>query len=1505
MSVLAGALASSCSSSDPTSAASSPDADLDAPVTYATGSASLASNLVSVGITADGMAAIGSRLRMTPLPALQLVGWGHPTSFVDDARPRSLSSTADEIRLAYGSGIELRYGRSSASGDAIEQTFTIAGPPPEPSGLHVVDTRIVIDLLVPAPARVRWPKGTSRVVIEDEHGVERALVTSIVATDAAGTSLPAHFEQVGDVRGSRIRIVVDASGAQGIITVDPTIWEAAVYVPPGLPGWDSTVTGLSADTGVVAAGGTGSSPCGAVTLLTTSKTHGAWFELGAVPLSKAACDPTGTYPMPIGAQGTFAVRGTRLAVALPQGGTKSGASLLPPLIDVYDFFDSLVRVDEIVAPSTCATFGSPLAYDGATLVARCTTSTGASSLLVYAWPASATTAVLTQSLDATKLGLNPGWLTGLANGLLVVADANPPTQSVVLQPSAAGVYAVAAPVSAVTPFVPMHGAGTFLPYVDPTTAKAQTTIDVGVLHAGTVSSSFTIPLPSDWGPPGTGSGYKNFDFAETVFATVDPQTDRALIYATTATTASLVTTLEGIDLQGGGKLGVVAVDPTEVAIDASGYVTDPLNFPGKGFVIIETLGSSQPNTCGATNACPTGFCVDGQCCDTACTRDCQACDVVGHEGTCTNVAGNPHGTRLCGTAECGTLTCLGSSPDCQVQLVPPATCDPMVCGLIDLGGGTCQSDGHCALPCEPYGMVCKPGGTFTCRTVCGTCSTGYVCNAASHKCEALAPDGTACPTTPNCLSGNCADGVCCDRPCTGPCESCSLPGSIGTCTTVLGAPAPGHPDPAIDVQCIGVCDGIDPHSLVYPGPSTVCAAAKCVAGVGYDVSACDFHGACTHASHPCTPYVCGSVACKTSCAGDADCISADYCAVPKCVPKKTDGQTCGGGHECVSGLCVDGVCCDTACNGQCEACNNAGSVGTCSGVNGAPVGGRIACASDGSACGGKCISTLRSACFYAGSAVECRTPSCTGATLNQAAFCNGTGSCPASTPIGCVPFACNGASCASHCAKNGDCAGGFVCDVASGNCILPGGDGGVSDGGDAGPPVCGDGRRAGIEECNFVASGGAAVPACTNACEVADFLAVPVAAGFPERTLGGGAHPIGATPGTYLVSVVEPEASPIRLAVHAYDRFGWPTGSPIVLAQDAATLQASAPSVATLADGRVVAVWTDDAIASGSGGDTHVGDGDGLGVVARWFDPSTGATSSWVRGTTTTFGAQYDADVVVAGNRIVIAWTDDSAIATNGHDVRFQLFDTSLAPIPDAAGAVADRSFGTTTDAESKVVLAANGSNWIAVWRAESSTASQIRAQDAVGNTYAIALAASGPFDARPVVAALDAGRWLVVTVEGTPPGDGGLSGATRLRYAILSDAAPGTTTSFVLPTSDVKSTGTPSSPALVAAGGELYVAWHAHGADDDLYLRLLSWNSATSTLDTSSAALTVPRLAAHVAGDQRSAALTWIPSEGGADGGALGLAWEDLRRVLGPAAEADLDVLLQIAPLPVERTGP
>ncbi|HMF40868.1 MAG TPA: hypothetical protein VKQ32_09235, partial [Polyangia bacterium] len=70
--------------------------------------------------------------------------------------------------------------------------------------------------------------------------------------------------------------------------------------------------------------------------------------------------------------------------------------------------------------------------------------------------------------------------------------------------------------------------------------------------------------------------------------------------------------------------------------------------------------------------------------------------------------------------------------------------------------------------------------------------------------------GATCALAADCKSGFCFDGVCCRSDCSGMCQSCNQPGSVGTCTNVpVGAdPRNDCPDDgATGCMRDGFCDG--------------------------------------------------------------------------------------------------------------------------------------------------------------------------------------------------------------------------------------------------------------------------------------------------------------------------------------------------------------------------------------------------------------------------------------------------------------------------------------------------------------------------------------------------------------------------------------------------------------------------------------------------------------------------------------------------------------------------
>jgi hypothetical protein len=202
---------------------------------------------------------------------------------------------------------------------------------------------------------------------------------------------------------------------------------------------------------------------------------------------------------------------------------------------------------------------------------------------------------------------------------------------------------------------------------------------------------------------------------------------------------------------------------------------------------------------------------------------------------------------------------------------------------------------------------------------------------------------------------------------------------------------------------------------------------------------CDAAGGCVdNTTTPCTPYICGATACKTSCALDADCVGTHYCSNNVCTLKIAQGGVCATNNQCGTGFCTDGFCCNSACGATCQACSNAktgGTNGSCGNVTGgqdpdnecAAIACQTgACSGTGATCGFSSSGTL------CGSAQGCAA----GVQTNQDT-CNASGTCVDQGTINCGVYACNGAGliCNTSCAVVGDCASGFVCKPATNTCV--------------------------------------------------------------------------------------------------------------------------------------------------------------------------------------------------------------------------------------------------------------------------------------------------------------------------------------------------------------------------------------------------------------------------------------------------------------------------------------
>lgn len=374
----------------------------------------------------------------------------------------------------------------------------------------------------------------------------------------------------------------------------------------------------------------------------------------------------------------------------------------------------------------------------------------------------------------------------------------------------------------------------------------------------------------------------------------------------------------------------------------------PANTPVDAGTPCNQAGGKYCNSTKECVACTDNMHCPGQMCSTANQCVPLACNNGMKDANETDVDCGGPCKATCETDE----SCLvdGDCVDgiCQGNVCAAPTCqDGLKNGFetdVDCGGNCadkCQPMQHCqtgtdCLGNQCSGSVCVPN----CQDgVKNNAETGVDCGGPN--CGECAV-GEECQVSGDCLGGHCIDGVCCDTACIGECLACSsvkTGAPDGACAPIAAGTDPDNDcDPEPGLACgntTGFCGG---NGYCEKQPDgTVCGpvvADSCAGGSQTTADACDGLGTCVASTTTtCSPYVCGATACLTSCAGDADCEGTSYCAGSQCVPKNPNGYTCNAANECSSGSCVDGVCCNTACGGgatgDCQACNVAGSEGTC------------------------------------------------------------------------------------------------------------------------------------------------------------------------------------------------------------------------------------------------------------------------------------------------------------------------------------------------------------------------------------------------------------------------------------------------------------------------------------------------------------------------------------------------------------------------------------------------
>ena len=526
------------------------------------------------------------------------------------------------------------------------------------------------------------------------------------------------------------------------------------------------------------------------------------------------------------------------------------------------------------------------------------------------------------------------------------------------------------------------------------------------------------------------------------------------------------------------------------------------------------------SACSASTDCALGNCVDGVCCEIACSG-CNACTqtLTGKkDGTCAPVISgqDPHNNCADETAtkQCGNDgTCDGAGACRKVStshVCTPASCSADNKTFTPLT--TCDGAGACTIatpqPCGAF--QCATSGCLKACSAPTDCGAGNYCNipsgATSGTCAATKANGVAATQTFECTSGVVADGVCCNQACTG-CSACTkaLNGQTdGQCLSVPNGQVAHSACTASGTTCglDGYCDGA--NKCRYPAAGTSCGSS--CTGSTLTTKTCDGAGTCGAATSTCGGgLLCGATTCKTTCTADTDCVTGDYCSSGTCTAKLINGASCITSNQCPTGnTCVEGVCCSSACGITCKSClasKTQGANGTCSFVTpGTTCGAGQVCSAAGScgACnqnatcpppGLPCktgtldCSTGVPVCNATGNyptSQSCGPAASCNASTKQATpaqMCDGNGSCPNVTPVNC-PYGCNGTVCATAKTNGTSCSAGSEC--ASGKCI----DGVCCTASGSSCPTCQACNLNGAGTCSNKASGAAdsACPASTANC---------------------------------------------------------------------------------------------------------------------------------------------------------------------------------------------------------------------------------------------------------------------------------------------------------------------------------------------------------------------------------------------------------------------------------------
>jgi RHS repeat-associated protein len=300
--------------------------------------------------------------------------------------------------------------------------------------------------------------------------------------------------------------------------------------------------------------------------------------------------------------------------------------------------------------------------------------------------------------------------------------------------------------------------------------------------------------------------------------------------------------------------------------------------------------------CSSASQCPSGNCVNGICCDTACNAGtCEACNLAGHLGTCTPLASGTTCRASAGPCDVAE-TCNGTAVTCPGDgFAPTSTVCRSAVDVCDQAescpgnAAACPADAKKAsgTACPDDGNACTTdlcnGSSATCQHAAG--NAGTQCRAAAGVCDLAATctgSSTTCPANPFKPSST----VC--RAASGDCDlAANCTGSSATC------PAnPFKPSSTVCRAAVDLCDRAENctgSSAVCPTDSLQPAGTTCRAAV----AECDIAETCSGASAACPPDQIRPAG--FACSSDNNICTLDICngvAISCQHPASFGGATC-------------------------------------------------------------------------------------------------------------------------------------------------------------------------------------------------------------------------------------------------------------------------------------------------------------------------------------------------------------------------------------------------------------------------------------------------------------------------------------------------------------------------------------------------------------------------------------------------------------------------------------